>query len=626
MGEKKRRAAAKRAPSGNPELPSGRSGGVTNYGQIGNVAGDIVGGNKIEQKLDPEGLFELFEKKGYFGGLPIALARKIMEAFGERSETLSVEHIEQIFYRKAEEYRRLKERLASLSEDDPQVQLLRREASELVDAGDFTAADARLAAAEERDLISAIEHEEIAKRKRLSAAASRGARGDAATLRLAYSDAAGHYGEAVRISEPLGDVMQRWHWLHKQATAIFSKGHDFGDKAALKEAIERYMLLLDVVPRDRYSDEWAATQADLANALLTLGELGETAPLNEAVIACDNALKEWTRESNAVGWARVKSMLGLALKLLGEQDPKTRQLDESVNACTEALSELASEPFDWALTQNRLANALTALGERESGKNRFEKAIAAYKEVLREWTRERLPLLWALTQNNLGVACQAVGERESGISQLNNAIASYNEALKEFTQNRVPLLWARVQNNLSVSYRKLATREDDGTSSLQKAITAANEALKERRREYPLLWARTMNNLGLSLRTLGEHESDTGRLNDAILTYKAALKVLSPANEAFDWATTQHNLGDTLSILGKRGGSTKPLKDAAAAYREALKLWNHGYAPLRWATAKASLSIVLSIIGERENDTRARGEAAKIKNEVLEAKMRGILG
>jgi hypothetical protein len=43
----------------------------------------------------------------------------------------------------------------------------------LIDAGDFAAADARLADAEQRDLNSAIEQEENAKRKRLSAAASR---------------------------------------------------------------------------------------------------------------------------------------------------------------------------------------------------------------------------------------------------------------------------------------------------------------------------------------------------------------------------------------------------------------------------------------------------------------------
>jgi tetratricopeptide (TPR) repeat protein len=231
---------------------AGQSGGVNIHGQVGNVVGDIVGGNK---GLDAKEVTELFarmiDSKGLVVGLPIPVARGIVEGFGEQAGVLDAEGIERALNQKAEDYRNLKERLDRLSNDDPAVQALRREASCLIDAGDFAAADARLADAEQRDLNSAIEQEENAKRKRLSAAASRGARGDAAMLHFAYRDAANHYAQAADISAPLEDVEERWGWLIRRADALVNQGQEFGDNSALQEAIAGFNLCLDLVPRAR---------------------------------------------------------------------------------------------------------------------------------------------------------------------------------------------------------------------------------------------------------------------------------------------------------------------------------------------------------------------------------------
>ncbi len=211
------------------------------------------------------------------------VARRIVQAFGEQAGTLDAQRIEKLLIQKAEDYRALKERLECLSDDDSAVQALRRAASELIDAGDFAAADARLADAEARDLASAIEHEEIANRKRLSAAGSRGARGDAAMLHLTYREAANHYVQAAQITAPLGDVEERWRWLMRHAGALLPQGEDFGDNGALVEAIAAYRFCLTLTPRERLPLEWAGAQNNLGNSLRVLGERESgTARLEEA--------------------------------------------------------------------------------------------------------------------------------------------------------------------------------------------------------------------------------------------------------------------------------------------------------------------------------------------------------
>ncbi len=175
----------------------------------------------------------------------------------------------------------------------------------------------------------------------------------------------------------------------------YQRGNERGDNAALVRAIDYYSEAASLVDRAESPDDWAATQNNLGNALMTLGrrESG-TARLEEAVAAYRAALEERTRE-------RV--------------------------------------PLDWAATQNSLGNALVTLGRRESGTARLEEAVAAYRASLEESTRERVPLDWAATQNNLGNALSTLGARESGTARLEEAVAAYRASLEECTRERVPL-------------------------------------------------------------------------------------------------------------------------------------------------------------------------------------------
>ncbi len=197
----------------------------------------------------------------------------------------------------------------------------------------------------------------------------------------------------------------------------------------------RTLLLASAERMDWGADARAGTQVILADALWVYGDQsGKNEPILEAVAACREALKEYTRDRVPLQWALTQNNLGNALWSLGERESGTERLEEAVAAYREALKEYTRDrvPLQWALTQNNLGNSLRSLGKRESGTERLEQAIAACREALKEYTRDRVPLDWALTQNNLGNALRCLGERESGTERLEEAVAAYKVALEAF--------------------------------------------------------------------------------------------------------------------------------------------------------------------------------------------------
>jgi tetratricopeptide (TPR) repeat protein len=268
-------------------------------------------------------------------------------------------------------YKALLAQSGSAPGDDPAVARLKDEAKAALDAGDLDRADALLAEAQ------AAEDADLDRRQR-AAAATAAQRAQIALTQLRYKDAAAQFAAAAaRLPD---DDDEARGYLVQEAHALYRQGGEFGDNAALVQAIEGFRHQLDLYSRGTSPDGWAMTQTDLGTALGVLGERESgTARLEEAVAAFRAALLEWTRE-------RV--------------------------------------PLDWAGTQNNLGTALASLGERESGTARLEEAVAAFRDALLEYTRERVPLDWAMTQNNLGNALAALGERESGTTRLEEAVAA----------------------------------------------------------------------------------------------------------------------------------------------------------------------------------------------------------
>ena len=555
-------------------------------------------------------------------GVPLETLRAILNEMGEVATTADSGEIGRLLTKKAAEFKVLTERLSRLSDVDPEVGRLRLLAADALKAGHFNDADSSLAAAELRDLAGLGDLETMARQKQLSAAETRGQRGDAAMLRTnpdAYREAAAHYAEAARIAMASDANIGRQYAI-KQGLSLVTLGDEFGQNQALVDAVDFFQNKIATVDRNNNSLDWAEMQNDLGNALLTLGQRESgTEKLEQALASYREALKERTRERVPLDWAGTQNDLGNALSELGQRESGTEKLEQAVASYREALTERTRErvPLDWAGTQNNLGNALLTLGQRESGTEKLEQAVASYREALKEWTRERGPLDWARTQNNLGIALLTLGRRESGTEKLEQAVASYREALTERTRERVPLDWAGTQNNLGNALSELGQRES-GTEKLEQAVASYREALTEWTRErVPLDWARTQNNLGIALSELGQRESGTEKLEQAVASYREALTEWTRERVPLDWARTQNNLGIALSELGQRESGTEKLEQAVASYREALTEWTRERVPLDWARTQNNLGNALLTLGQRESGTEKLEQAVASYREAL---------
>jgi tetratricopeptide (TPR) repeat protein len=389
-------------------------------GAVNTSGGDIVGGNKTIG-LNEDAVIALLEGNGYLGGLPLIVARNIVEKFGERTGGLDAQYLERILNEKAEEYRALKGRLQRLAESDADVEALRRESSQLLDKGDFDSADSRLAEAEARALASAVEHEAVARTKRHSAAESRGARGDAAVLRLAYREAASHFEAAASILDAIGDARGMWQWKVRQAEALISEGDDFADRGALHSARNLLEGLLAQEPRDVPIEDIACARSDLGRALLILGARSTgTTRLVNATIHFRKALVDISPETQPWPWSVTHSNLGVALSRLGDRTGELGPLEEAITALAEAIrTHPPDEPVQHlALAKINLGAALVGAGLHEMGTTRLRRGVETYREAARELSRTSDPYKWAVVQGSLGEALVELAKRETGTEHI----------------------------------------------------------------------------------------------------------------------------------------------------------------------------------------------------------------
>jgi uncharacterized caspase-like protein len=531
---------------------------------------------------------------------------------------------EKLLTQVADDFIKVRADLKTLASSDPEVTQLRSQAEYNLSLGAIEAARSALTRAIEVDQASGDTLEARLKVRKLSQAASYAARAGVARTVVKYRAAASDFATAAILAERW-DAGLAWRYTLDQANNLDTLGEEFGDNAALTEAIDIYRKALALAPRERRPLDWAATQDGLGVALRSLGERQPTSvQLEQAIAAFHEALQERTRERVPLDWASTEFHLGVAFLRLAFRESGTKSLEAAAATFQEALKEWTHErdPLNWARTQNALGNAFLRLGQRDSGTARLEEAVAAYRQALKELTRERVPLGWASTLNNLGIALTWLGMRESGTARLEEAVGVYYEALKVSTRERVPMQWAMLHDNLGRALTQLGVREAM-SARLEEAATAFREALKERTRErMPLDWARTKLELGNALRTIGERESGTARLEEAIAATREALTELTRERAPLDWSSAQNDLGNALERLGERESGTARFEEAVSAYREALKEETRERVPLRWANLQDNLGNALRMIGQRENGAVHLEEAVSAYRESLKENTR----
>jgi tetratricopeptide (TPR) repeat protein len=250
-------------------------------------------------------------------GVEVAPLRAILVKLGEAG--VKDEEIPKRLGEKADELIKLRAENEMLRRGPPALAAIAESVQALIDEGEFD--DARRALARGREASRALR----ADASRYEAAfLAQEARVD--DLQLAYRAAAAKYAEAASLVTPF-DTERQWRFLLDQATELFKHGDEFGDNAALAEAIGVDRRRLALAPRSERPLDWAMTQKNLGIALSVLGgrESG-TARLTDAIAAYREALQEYSRDRAPLQWATTQMNLGNALERLGERESGTARL------------------------------------------------------------------------------------------------------------------------------------------------------------------------------------------------------------------------------------------------------------------------------------------------------------
>lgn len=372
-------------------------------------------------------------------------------------------------------------------------------------------------------------------------------------------------GERLRERTPLDWAATQ----NDLGNTLLELGHREASKARLEEAASSYRAALEVRTREQLPIDWAGTKTNLGNALFELGvrEAGKTL-LEEASCVFREALREYSRERTPIvlptldertrnevplNWAATQNNLGEALLAIGERESGTQRLEDAKSAFLAALGEYTRERVLrlWAIAQNNLGEALLALGERETGTAQLKEAISAFEAALTERERERAPLEWATTVNSRAIALSLLGQRESDSARLKEAVRAHESALEVRKRESTPLDWGASQNDLGDALQALSEFETEATH-LTEAVRAYQAALEERKRErVPFDWAVTQKNRGNALLKLGERQPGAAPecLEEAGRAYRGALEIFIPAGTDRYIATCRGGLERALRLL-----------------------------------------------------------------------------
>jgi tetratricopeptide (TPR) repeat protein len=231
---------------------------------------------------------------------------------------------------------------------------------------------------------------------------------------------------------------QRGTLLFAAGWALTTYGAQAGDKAALRDAVSAFSTALDEFRRDRVPLDWAHTQTERAQALLRLAEQGDDraaaqAAAEQSVAALRAALEVLGRNDHPIDWARTQTILGNALLVLGERGD-TAALDQAADAQRAAreMYPRESEPLVWAGITYNLGRVLAARG-RLGEDAALREAVATFRAALEEQARWRddAPMDWANSQLALCDALAALGQRGDDAA-LRDAVACFRDALEEF--------------------------------------------------------------------------------------------------------------------------------------------------------------------------------------------------
>lgn len=187
--------------------------------------------------------------------------------------------------------------------------------------------------------------------------------------------------------------------------------------------------------------EWAAIQNSLGNVVAALAQQSlDVALYEQAIQSYMLALEVFSREKTPREWAETQYNLGTASQALGRQQDDAKLLKTSVDAYTNALLEWSREdaPFEWASTMFQLGASFHSHGKLLKGNRTFQKSVVAFKNALKGFDADNHALALAASHNSCGVVLQHLAESEENAERMEEAIRSYDTALSVVMEQQQP--------------------------------------------------------------------------------------------------------------------------------------------------------------------------------------------
>jgi len=225
-----------------------------------------------------------------------------------------------------------------------------------------------------------------------------------------------------------------------------------------------------------------AVEARMIRIELLLGwgaRLADRDLLREALTETTTALEALQSDYEPVTFARVTSLKGQALTLVGEMTGQMESLLEGINLLSGLLKDVSRDqsPMDWARIQTALAQGLQALGEATANERSFEQAVTCYDRANSVLRTVPALALGAFATSNRAVCLSRSAELSGDLTVLDAAETAFRMELAGFAAGRNPVAWALLQVNLARLYeaRLEITGRDKGERAA--AVTALSAAL-----------------------------------------------------------------------------------------------------------------------------------------------------
>ncbi|ACL16209.1 CHAT domain-containing tetratricopeptide repeat protein [Methanosphaerula palustris] len=367
---------------------------------------------------------------------------------------------------------------------------------------------------------------------------------------------------------------EEWATTQSNLAGAYTERINESSADNIEKAICHYKLALKVFTQSAYPEDWAMTQNNLAIAYINRCYGVKADNIEIAITLLISALKVRKRKASPKEWARTQHNLGIAYKerIRGN---KVKNIERSIKHAKNALKVFIPDRYalDYARIQNTLSTAyLNKICGEET--DNIDTAIYHANLALDHLNKDEFPNDWAITHNNLGLAFLEK-QKENSDTNLKTAITHLNNALSVYTKNAIMEKMAVIHSNLAMAYLFLVTDErEERAENLKLAIIHANWALKVFTTETdPEKYASTLNYLAIAFENLNFGDP-SDNIETSIDIYSLIGEVYTLKAYPHEFARTQYNLG--IAYSNRIAGNKKEnIQEAVSHFQLAQKVWTY---------------------------------------------------